>query len=63
MASDKTRALLSFGRFLVALLLGYGIYAVWMETRPDDPWFYSYGAAAIAIIMAFALLSKLKGGD
>jgi len=63
MASDKTRALLGFGRLLVAVAVGYGIFAVWSETRPDDPWFYPYGAAAITIIMAFALLSKLKGGD
>ena len=64
MASDKTRALLGFGRFLVALAVGYGIYAVWSETRVGlDEWYVPIGAGLVATIMAFALLSKLKGGD
>ena len=64
MASDKTRALLGFGRLAVASVLGYAIYAVWLETRVDmDPWYVPIGAGIVATIMAFALLSKLKGGD
>ena len=64
MASDKTRALLSFGRLLVAIAVGYGIYAVWSETRSGlDEWYVPIGAGAVATIMAFLLISKLKGGD
>ena len=64
MASDKTRALLGFGRLAVAAVVGYAIYAVWVDTRAGmDEWYVPIGAGLVATIMAFALLSKLKGGD
>ncbi|MCX6773308.1 MAG: hypothetical protein NTV88_06110 [Candidatus Micrarchaeota archaeon] len=64
MASDKTRALLGFGRLAVAAVLGYAIYAVWIETRIGmDEWYVPIGAGLVATLMAFLLLSKLKGGD
>lgn len=64
MASDKTRALLSFGRLLVAIAVGYGIYFVWSDTRSGlDEWYVPIGAGVVATVMAFLLISKLKGGD
>ena len=63
MASDKTRALLGFGRFLVAVAVGYAIYAVWSGTRAGlDDWYVPVGAGVVATVIAFALLTKLKGG-
>jgi len=64
MASDKTRALLSFAKIGLALVVGYAIAFVWAENRVGmDEWYVPYGAGAICAIMAFVLLTKLNKGS
>ena|SRR3989338_1837764 len=62
MADAKMRALVGIGRLAVAVAAGGAIWWMWKENRPFDEWYVSIGAAAVVVIFAFLLLSKLKGG-
>ena len=64
MGSDKTRALISFVKVLVALAAGYGIYYFWNENRAGmDEYWVPYAAGLVAAVMVFFLLSKMSKGS
>jgi succinate dehydrogenase hydrophobic anchor subunit len=65
MASDKTRALLSLVKVIVALAAGYGIYYFWNENRAGlDEYWVPYAAGIVVAAVVFFLLTKMsKSGD
>ncbi|MCX6770169.1 MAG: hypothetical protein NT051_05870 [Candidatus Micrarchaeota archaeon] len=63
MASDKMRAVIAFVKVLVAIGIGYGIFALWTSYRVDDEYWYPYVAWLISSVMVFILLSKLNKGS
>jgi hypothetical protein len=62
MASTKMKALIGIGRFLVALVFGFGVYTLWLQNRRTDPQYFSILAGIITLVMAFVMLNTLKGG-
>ena len=69
MGSDKTRALISFVKIVVALAAGYAIAHFWNETGSGRFFdesiagYSGYIAGLIVAIMVFFLLSKMSKGS
>ncbi len=64
MGSDKTRALLSFVKILVALVAGYAVYTLWSDTRAGlDEYWVPYAAGLVVAAMVFFLLTKMSKGS
>ncbi|MEM3372879.1 MAG: hypothetical protein QXF76_01540 [Candidatus Anstonellales archaeon] len=57
-----SKAWISVLSVILGIVLGAGIVMIWQEFRPDDEWYFSYGAGLVAAVMVFILLSKLRGG-
>ena len=69
MGSDKTRALISFVKVVMALAAGYAIFYFWTETGSSRLFdesiagYSPYIAGLIVTVMVFFLLSKMSKGS
>ena len=43
-------------RGIIALIIAGLMFYLWSEVRPEDPEYYSYGAAIVVGIMSFLVL-------
>ncbi|MEM4634095.1 MAG: hypothetical protein QW275_02985 [Candidatus Anstonellaceae archaeon] len=75
MGSDKTRAMIAFAKFAIAVGAGYALATIWMDARAGiDPEYeilgnmvpvVPYAAGLVVAVMVFLLLTKMgkTGGD
>ncbi len=72
MASNKTKALLSLFKLVIALGFGYGVYYYWYNLRivpakaliPGETVEWAYGAGIICAVIVYVMLGKInKGSD
>jgi prepilin signal peptidase PulO-like enzyme (type II secretory pathway) len=67
MGSDKARAAIAFVKVVVALVAGYGISWIWIDTRgfQDEVYvpFAPYLAGLVVAVMVYLLLTKLSKGS
>ena len=69
MGSDKTRALMSFVKIVIALVAGYAIFYFWNQTGSGRYFdasiadYTPYAAGLIVTVMVYFLLSKMSKGS